>query len=733
MLFDAAEREKIAGRTRAMISKAVKLVLVTVLTIPALAQTCLPPAYIGPNSTFASQIAPTACQLSDGSSFMDYRILYPVRGAAQITVKGSSGFAPSLILRDSSGRLLVSGAAISRYMESGNYHVLVNVPGSQTGNFSLTSTFTPEANVLCRQAPLLAANQSINGSLSATSCKLLNNAVYDAYQMTVYGAGMLTIAMNSAAFDSYLILRDGNGAAIASDDNSGGGQNARISLHVPGNDTYTVVASAVNSSQKGGAYQLTTSFTPDPTETCVPMASLTMPSAQVGGSVSSTTSCNLSLPNRDDSALFNFYTLHVDTPGVAQIQVNASTFSPLLLLLDANGNEVAEDLESGGPQSPAIAQQLAAGDYLVLVFNEDSFEGDYTLQYNFAPGPASTCPVNQIAPDSPVTGTLSSGTSCRSSGILSDIYRLTLPSSGTLDMTLSSSDFSTYLNLRDTKDNHLYFGEQTPDGTSAHVLVDLPGGSYSLAASSLDLPGNYNLSYTFTPKPLSTCMASPNLPLNTGFVATLGSSSCTDASGQPVDYYSFTTNTAGTVAAFMTSGDIDSFLTLTDSKNAYLRSDNGSYAGNDAVIVQYLAPGSYKLQARTGAPGTSGLYRVDALFTAGSKPNFCAPAALQMGVAKNGNISFTGCQFGDGSFADIYQFAITNGSKPVTISLVSNDFDGFLELLDARGNLLAEDDNGGGGTNSQIAMKLAPGTYFLVTKPASDPSQTGSYTVRVQQ
>ena len=176
---------------------------------------------------------------------------------------------------------------------------------------------------------MLGAGLGVSGTLAATSCKLPDGSLYDGWQTTVYGAGTLTITMRSSVFDSFLILHSESGDLLAMDDNSGGGKDAQISLDLSGNQTYTIFASGATSAAKGGAYQLTTTFTPDDAETCRPIRTLTDPT-QFTGSVSNA-SCNFNLPDRQDSSLFNVYGIHVPADGVVQISVPTSTFSPLLL------------------------------------------------------------------------------------------------------------------------------------------------------------------------------------------------------------------------------------------------------------------------------------------------------------------------------------------------------------------------------------------------------------------
>lgn len=68
-------------------------------------------------------------------------------------------------------------------------------------------------------------------------------------------------------------------------------------------------------------------------------------------------------------------------------------------------------------------------------------------------------------------------------------------------------------------------------------------------------------------------------------------------------------------------------------------------------------------------------------------------------------------------------------SATVTVDLSSAGADAYLYLLDAQGaDVLAEDDNSGGGTASRITLALAPGRYLLVAATVGDGA-SGSFSI----
>jgi hypothetical protein len=703
-------------------------VLVFLLSGVSLAQVCSPTGVAQPNSRITAALDASACTLADGTWFADYLLTLSSGGTWSASVAAGDGSTTfSLILRDPSGARIDSGSTIKHYLERGTYHVLVNGSApNQGGAYTVTSSFSAAANVLCRQFPMMGTLRSVNGQIGSGSCQLPDGSAYDGFQLTLFGTGTVDIAVSAPGVSPLLILRTADGEAVGSSsvpDDSG-----VVHLTVPGvgSDTYTVVITVSDPTQAGGSYSLSASFTPDPDETCVSAAALN--GSQLYNGTIDAGSCNFNLPGRDDFSPFNYHTTHLDSGGIVQASLDSVDFSPLILLLDADGNPIAEDVDSGGAGAPLIRQQLPAGDYRLLLYNEDSFGGSYTLNYQFAPGPAPACPVTNIDAGNQATGILSGASSCKDGGFLSDVYTVVLPADGTVSLALTSPDFSTFLDLHDAKDNDLTWGAQNSDGSASSLTVDLPAGTYLVDAASMDLPGGYILSYTFTPKTLTVCPAARQMPPN-GFIhnVQLNDASCQEGDGRKADFYRFTLPAASTEAAFMTSDSLPPDLTLYAQDGTPLRSDQNSYAGNNAMIVQYLPAGTYMLRARSADPTVQGVYNLDLLFTQGGPPQLCAARNVAVPGRANGATSITSCAWSDKTFVDLYKFNVADSTQIITLSAQSAAFDAFLVLMDAKGNVLATDDNSGGGLNPLIVQTLDPGSYYVAVKPANDPTSAGVY------
>lgn len=693
-------------------------------------QTCAPAERLQPVDSLKGALSEADCRLSDGTFYKDYTLTLPVRGAIQLDLDSTNGFDGTILLGNDTGAKVGAGSSIHRMLESGTYHVAINSlrPG-QTGDFTFRSGFTPEPGLLCRQFGLIGAGQTVSARLTDGSCRLPDGSAFDGYQVRVFGAGTLNVTMQSADFDAYLIVRTDDGRQVAFDDNNGGGTNASVTAPVNGNQTYTIIASAVTAAEKAGSYTLSVNFRSDDDETCRSLKTLSA-AGQAQGTISGG-SCQLTLADGEGIALFDYYDLRISAGGAADLKVINAAFQPELALLDASGNVIAGDLVSGGNGMPAIHQQLAPGNYKVQVFDPRTDGGDYTLQFDFQPGLPEVCPVLSLAAGSMTSGRLSSA-SCRAAGGLSDVYRIELSSAGTVDIAMASSDFDTLLVLRDDKDHFLNENDDTPGSTNSHFAADLPAGVYTVAAISNDFPGGYTIVYQFTPHDIPACAKIQDLNLNTAYRGYLSDSSCHGRDGRAVDYYQFNTAADGTVAAIMTSVELDSLLTIEDTQGNIVRSDDNSFGQGDALIQQFLPAGTYRIGARAVGDRTTGFYRLDLLFAAGGRTAACTPVGtLTPGDTVNGRTSFTSCRYPDNTFADIYRLDVKDAAT-VDVGLTSTEFAGFLIIEDSKGNLLDDDDAGGPGNKAAVTRSLDAGTYYLVVKPAADPASVGSYTLRVE-
>ena len=684
------------------------------------AQDCPAVARLQPGGTLSGTLGGNNCVLSDGTSYFPYRLDLPVRGSLQLSLGGPADV--RIILRDESGTRLDSGVGIRRSLEAGSYRLLVNskAPGS-FGSYTVTAAFAAEPSMLCSHFPAIGRRQTISNTLGSYGCTAPDGTAMDGWSLTTFGSGTLTVTVASQDFSPTVVVRGSDGRALAT---SAG---KILATPVQGDSQYTIVVYSAD--QGGGTYQLTTAFQNLADDSCRATRTFT-DSDSDNGSIGAD-SCYLTIPGSGDQQYYNYYNFTMAAAGTAAFSVTSGDFAPTLYLLDESGNSLAVDSLGGGYDTSGNAHSflrtfLPPGNYVLQVFSDVASGGPYQLQYTYQTDPPRSCTVNSAAPGDSRTSALSTA-SCRTAFGLSDLYRFTLDTAGTWQLDLSSDTFPGILAIRDTEDNLLVRSDEIDGVTAAHIIADLPAGNYTVSASAQSSSGAYRLDSKFNAHAVPACGFSQAIDLNGGYIQRLNSSGCKGANGQPVDYYNFTLAVDSLVLAVVTSSEVDGYLSLMDSTGSVLRTDDNSYGGIDPLIVQYLPAGSYKLAVRDASAATGGLYEVDLRTVASPRPAFCsAKSSLSLGAAIGGNITYTGCQYDEQTFADIYQLVLS-ADTTVDLRLSSPDFDAYLILLDAKGNVVADDDDGGGNTNSRVVVPLPTGTYYVIAKPFGDYLSHGAY------
>lgn len=110
---------------------------------------------------------------------------------------------------------------------------------------------------LCPFVTTIGLGQRTDGRLALGDCEFsLDESYVDVYEVTMATAGSLQIDMVSGDLDAYIGFFNGAGIFLAEDDNSGGGQNARLITAQLDAGKYRVWANTAKGAT-GGAYSLT--------------------------------------------------------------------------------------------------------------------------------------------------------------------------------------------------------------------------------------------------------------------------------------------------------------------------------------------------------------------------------------------------------------------------------------------------------------------------------------------
>lgn len=148
------------------------------------------------------------------------------------------------------GSVVNGNALLFSVLEAGDYVLYVS---SADDAPSATGAYTVRLTGTAAQA--ISYGAMVNGTFAAGDQQTAAGVFLDAYSFTGTAGDRVQIRMSSSAFDSFLIFNSNDGDFITADDNSGGGQDALITLTLPRTGTYVIIATAF-APNRTGSYTL---------------------------------------------------------------------------------------------------------------------------------------------------------------------------------------------------------------------------------------------------------------------------------------------------------------------------------------------------------------------------------------------------------------------------------------------------------------------------------------------
>jgi S1-C subfamily serine protease len=209
---------------------------------------------------------------------------------------------------------------------------------------------------------------AISGKLTDKSNVLpADNSFFDLYSFEGKAGQQITIEMKSEEIDPYLILLGPNQRGIAQDDDGAGSKNARITVRLPADGTYTLVANSYEPSESG-AYTLELK------------ASATEPSRAILQEEGALVAGGPVLPS--DNSLYREYTFEGRAGQSVAISLESTDFEPYVAIIGPNDRLLAQnDDGSDSAKNAFLSVTLpTTGRYRVIVNAYDaSGRGRYTL------------------------------------------------------------------------------------------------------------------------------------------------------------------------------------------------------------------------------------------------------------------------------------------------------------------------------------------------------------------
>jgi hypothetical protein len=349
--------------------------------------------------------------------------------------------------------------------------------------------------VAAQTFPTLRIGQSAQGTLGENDPSRFGGGRFKVYQFRAEPGRRYVLTMQSADFDSYIVLARTVGGITDEmmNDDDGGSEplSSRLRFEVPEAGTYLLIAQAL--SEEGvGAYTVALD-----TQTIRPL--------QVGAiTVGQTVQSEIT----DDDAEFDdtegYYDVYRFQGRAGQrlrVKMEFGEYIPSVAIGTMQEGRFVPIDEMGGMSGSQTITLPEAGEYYVQAGAYGSVSGPYTLTLEErAPAPAPT--TQPLRRGEAVQGSIESGDAELDDGRWYDAYAYTGRAGETLVVRMSAEDFDTYLIIGRMVDGEFQELDRNDDaadgeGTNSRLEIELPeDGRYVIQATSFlpESEGAYELS-----------------------------------------------------------------------------------------------------------------------------------------------------------------------------------------------------------------------------------------------
>lgn len=295
------------------------------------------------------------------------------------------------------------------------------------------------------QAAPIEVGDTVTGALTT-------DAPESMYSLTVTADASIQITLTSDDFDTYLVLSDEDGNEIATDDDSAGNLNSRISYLFTDDGTYTITATSYSAHHGGtartGAYTLS-------------VIEVQVETIEYGETVSGVFVQDVF------SSEYRFTAAAGDSVSIA---LNSDDFDAYLRLLDSSGTEVTYNDDGGGSLNALIGPFLLTdgGVYTIVA---SSWGRNSTGSYTLALTKAN---VAAITANEPLEGELTA-----SDGLA--YYTFEANAGDVIDISVES-DIDTNLIVRDPSGYQLASDDDSGKGDNPEIsnLALSGAGTYTI-------------------------------------------------------------------------------------------------------------------------------------------------------------------------------------------------------------------------------------------------------------
>ncbi len=363
---------------------------------------------------------------------------------------------------------------ISTTLQAGTYTILAStLAQGATGAYTLGVTAPVSLASLPTGGRLLTMGQTVTGSLTG------NDPTYEgrhvqAWELRAAAGTRVDITLRSEDYDAYLYLLGPGLSEPATDDDGGGGRNARIRTTLQGG-AYRVIASQYTAGATG-AYSL--SVARPGTET-FPTNGRTIAVGQTR--TGTLTGNDQSFSGRQVQA----WALRVAPGTRVEITLGSDAIDPYMYLAGPGIDDALSNDDGGDGNGSRIATTLSqGGTYYVLAGAYSSgTSGPYTLTVATPAGLEQLRATGRVL----TSGTSASGTLSATDPIFEgrhvQIWQLRVQSSVRITVSMRSSEFDTYLFLSGPGLAEPLTDDDGGEGTNSQITATLRAGTYLVGAA----------------------------------------------------------------------------------------------------------------------------------------------------------------------------------------------------------------------------------------------------------
>ena len=601
----------------------------------------------------------------------------------------------------------------------------------------------------------ITAGQAVSARLTDRDPTLTDGSHYQLYEYRGRAGEQIRITMRSGDFDTYLgggVMQGGSLNATDTNDDGAGGTDSQLTVTVGASGVYVIRANSLSGGVTGAYTLLVESLGGGATTPAATQVAAQSANGQIAAGQTVSGRLDASDPTLGDGSHYDVYTYRGPPGEQFTVVMRSSAFDAYLAGGAPQGSNIepseTNDDGAGGTDAMISATVPQSGVYGIRA---NSFSGDatgaYTLTVEVAGGATAGGGPRAVTAGQTLAGRLSASSPTLSDGSHYDTYYYDARAGDRIYVTMTSTDFDTYLRWGREQGGSFEATEFNDDGgggTNSRLELTIPtAGRYAIQANSYDADatGAYTLSIE---SEAGGTGGLPTVALGQSVSGRLDSSDPTLGDNSHYEIFAYQGRVGEQVLVTMRSGDFDAYLAVGRLVGGAFESsetnDDGAGGTDSQILATVGADGVLAIRANSLRAGETGAFTLDVASASAGRtttPSNLPPGArlVSAGQSVNGSLSNSDPMMADSSFYNDYVYSGAPGDR-LRVTLTSSQFDAFLQWGRVDGDRFtsdAYDDDGAGGTNAAVEATVDGSGTYAIRVNSFGPRETGAYTLVVER